>query len=371
MIENDDSQTLVEQVLSASAAGESLAIRGGHSKHFLGVQSVVSNDSENLLSTLSHSGVVNYEPTELVVSVRAGTRLDELTAVLDEAGQMLPFEPPQHTGATIGGVIACGLSGPRRPYAGSARDFVLGTRVINGQGEDLKFGGEVMKNVAGYDVSRLQTGAYGTLGVLLDISMKVLPKSETDITLVHDADPNSSDAMVALMRKPLPVSAMMQIDNLRYTRLSGSESAVFAAKDSLGGDIVSNADALWAEVRDQQHEFFNNDGDLWRLSVPDFAAPLPLEGRCLMNWGGAERWYVTDASAADVFQVANNANGHAIRYRSRKNDGQSDDHGDGLQPVDGPMQVLQSRLRHSFDPKRIFNRGRFHPELDTQENKPI
>ena len=356
MIDTDDSRSLVERVLAAESSGDSLTIKGGGSKGFLGTQ--INDASVDFLSTLGHSGVVSYEPTELVVTVRAGTRLDDLVHVLDDAGQMLPFEPPRHAGATIGGVIACGLSGPRRPYAGSARDFVLGTRVINGQGEDLRFGGEVMKNVAGYDVSRLQTGAYGTLGVLLDISMKVLPKSEAELTLVHEAEPGHTETMVALTRQPLPVSALMQLDGLRYTRLSGSESAVTAASRELGGDVVTDADALWAGIRDQTHDFFAAPGDLWRLSVPDFASVLPLSGACLLNWGGAERWYVTDASADEVFQVADDATGHAIRYRS------STQEGDGLQPLIGPMRLLQSRLRNSFDAKRIFNRGRFHPELD-------
>lgn len=356
MNDTDDSQALVERVLAASNTAQALAIQGGGSKAFLGMST--GDSSADVLSTLTHAGVVSYEPTELVVTARSGTRLDDLIRVLDDAGQMLPFEPPRHPGATIGGVIACGLSGPRRPYAGSARDYVLGTRVINGQGENLRFGGEVMKNVAGYDVSRLQTGAYGTLGVLLDISMKVLPKPEAELTLVHEAKIDQTESMVALMRQPLPVSAMMQLDALRYTRLSGSESAVTAASRELGGDVLADADKLWAGVRDQSHAFFAAPGDLWRLSVPDFASALPLSGSCLINWGGAERWYVTEASAEEVYRVADAATGHAIRYRS------STDTSDGLQPVTGPMQALQSRLRDSFDAKRIFNRGRFHPELD-------
>ena len=356
MMDTDNSLALVERVVAASESAQALTIQGGGSKAFLGTP--VDGASVDILSTLGHSGVVSYEPTELVVTVRSGTRLDDLIRVLDDAGQMLPFEPPRHPGATIGGVIACGLSGPRRPFAGSARDYVLGTRVINGQGENLRFGGEVMKNVAGYDVSRLQTGAYGTLGVLLDISMKVLPKPEAELTLIHEAETGQTETMVTLMRQPLPVSALMQLDAVRYTRLSGSESAVTAAARELGGDVVADGDELWSGIRDQTHEFFAAPGDLWRLSVPDFASALPLPGGCLVNWGGAERWYVTDASADEVYRIADEATGHAIRYRS------STDKGAGLQPVTGSMRVIQSRLRDSFDAKRIFNRGRFHPELD-------
>ena len=310
---------------------------------------------------LSHSGIISYEPTELVVSVRTGTPMIELNRILAESGQMLPFEPPVLPASTIGGVLACGLSGPARPFAGSARDYVLGTRVINGQGQDLSFGGEVMKNVAGYDVSRLQVGAYGTLGVLLDVSMKVLPRPEAELTLVHAATPNDTQSFAALLRRPLPLSGAMLIADRRYLRLSGSEAAVSAAAGVLGGDTLSADESdIWQRVRDHEHEFFKPlDGNrrLWRVSVADHAPALDLPGEWLHDWAGAQRWLQSDASADDIQRAAHANGGHATRYCAGP-PGES-----ALQPLEGVMRRLQSRVRDSFDAQRLFNRGRFHPEL--------
>jgi len=361
MIANDDSTGLLKRVQQSVKTGTPLSITGGDTKSLLGEACA---DGAETLSMLNHSGIISYDPTELVVSVRSGTRLSDLNKALADAGQMLPFEPPELSGSTIGGVLACGLSGPRRPFSGAARDYVLGTRVINGHAQDLSFGGEVMKNVAGYDVSRLQIGAWGTLGVLLDVSMKVLPVPELELTLRQQCDADDLQAFAPMMRLPLPLSGAMLVNDERYLRLSGSTAAVQAAAKQLGGDVLEN-NSVWQAVRDHTHPFFDktahaDDLTLWRISVPDFMPALDLSGNWLFEWGGGQRWLQTPEPAERVFSVVQQAQGHAMRYGPGSSNDQP-----AFQPLSGPMQRLQTRVRDSFDPLRLFNRGRFHPELDT------
>lgn len=354
MIICDDSHALIEQVKAAADTRSPFNIVGGNSKSFIGV-----SQAKESLSVASHTGVISYEPTELVITARAGTPLHELNAELASEGQMLAFEPPVNPGSTIGGVLACGLSGPRRPYSGSARDFILGMRVVNGHGQDLQFGGEVMKNVAGYDVSRLQVGAFGTLGVLLDMSMKVLPIAECERTLYHQIDTaHDTGALIALARQPLPVSATLISGRDQYMRLSGSQSAVDVAANLLGGDTISNEESPWQAVRDHTHAFFADERPLWRLSVPEYAPPLPLDGDWLIEWGGALRWLKSSESAQHIFKETGKVQGHATCYSA------TDDAAAVFQPLQGMMCSLQRRVRDSFDPLRLFNPGRFHPELD-------
>lgn len=364
VISKDDSGALIERVQQAVDSVTPLVISAGNSKCHLG-DTAPSEAVTDSVSMQSHTGIISYDPTELVVTVRSGTLMHDLVTVLDEAGQMLPFEPPVLPHSTIGGVLACGLSGPRRPFNGSARDYVLGTRVINGRAQDLAFGGQVMKNVAGYDVSRVQIGAWGTLGILLDVSMKVLPRPEAELTLVHKADAHDTPGFSALMRQPLPLSGAMLIGELRYLRLSGSTAAVTAAASELGGDVLNADEAhIWQSVRDHEHEFFTDlpaGVTLWRVSVADHAPPLTLPGDYLYEWSGAQRWLKTEVPAADVFAAALAAGGHASRYSAAVLDEPA------FQPLTGPMQRLQARVRDSFDPLRLFNRGRFHPELDDIE----
>ncbi|MCL4137764.1 UNVERIFIED_CONTAM: hypothetical protein GTU68_035922 [Idotea baltica] len=336
-------------------------IVGGNSKQFLGR----SNDASTL-HTNNHSGVVSYEPTELVVTVRAGTPMQALNDLLLSNGQMLPFEPPVLNSGTIGGVLACGLSGPARPFAGAARDYVLGMRVINGQAQALRFGGEVMKNVAGYDAARLHVGAHGTLGVLLETSMKVLPLPESTITVQHElANAFDVSSLVALMRQPLPISAAAVIDKALYIRLSGSESAVNAAAKICGGELVNNDTQFWTSIREREHAFFVNDQrPLWRISVPEFTDQLGIEGEWLYDWAGAMRYLKTDAAATQIYQAAKAASGHATCYTPTR---MADDV-PLFQPIEGAMQTIQKRVRDSFDEHRLFNPGRFHPELDTHNS---
>ena len=361
--DSDNSGALCDLVKEALDKQSPIVIRGGNSKAHLGQS--VTDENAGLLDTRTHAGVVNYDPTELVVTVRAGTSLQALVETLDDAGQMMPFEPPVLPGSTIGGVLACGLAGPRRPFTGSARDYVLGARVINGHAQDVSFGGEVMKNVAGYDVSRVQVGAWGTLGVLLDLSMKVLPKPELELTLRQDGNMNELQGFAPLMRQSMPLSGAMLIDKDRYLRLSGSEAAVRVAAGRLGGDIIDD-NSIWTAVSDHTHAFFAADQNddsrqhktLWRISVADYTPPLDLAGEWLYEWAGGQRWLWTSVSADDVFRVVETAHGHATRYSNSTSDEPA------FQPLSDGMRRLQARLRDSFDPLRIFNRGRFHPELD-------
>lgn len=279
---SDISQPLQERIVKAIENKTALNIQGGGTKSFYG-----RKVSAELLETKEHQGIISYEPTELVITARAGTKLGDIVNTLAEHNQMLAFEPPAFgQDATIGGTIACNLSGPRRAYSGAARDFVLGTRIINGKGEILSFGGEVMKNVAGYDVSRLMTGAMGTLGVILDVSLKVIPRPESELTLAQQG--SVKDALKRLShwaQSPLPVSASCFTDDGMYIRLSGTAGAIKAAKQIIGGEELTNSDMFWQSIKEQQHAFFNKNKNLWRISIAANTDPLKIEGDTLYEWG--------------------------------------------------------------------------------------
>ncbi len=362
MLDKDNTDDLLAQVNDALGSKRAINIVGGNSKAFLG-----RTQAADSLSTSEHSGVVSYEPTELVVTVRTGTPMQALNDLLFENGQMLPFEPPVLNNGTIGGVLACGLSGPARPFAGSARDYVLGMRVINGKAQALRFGGEVMKNVAGYDAARLHVGAHGTLGVLLETSMKVLPLPEATVTVKQELS-SAFDVgpIVKLMRQPLPISAAAIVGDAQYVRLSGSESAVQAAAKTCGGDVVDSDTDFWVSIREREHAFFHDPRPLWRISVPEFSDTLSLEGDWLYDWAGAMRYLKTNAPAEQIFQAATQASGHATCYTPHL----IDQAAPVFQPIEGAMQTLQARVRDSFDEHRLFNPGRFHPELDKKIASP-
>src|SRR3569623_1669769 len=352
-MQSDLTAQLQAQARDALAREAPLRIAGGDTKAFLG--RAVEGD---VLDVTAHRGIVNYHPTELVITARAGTPLTEIESALEEHKQMLAFEPP-HFGerATLGGTIACGLSGPRRAYTGAARDFVLGMQMINGHGEVLRFGGEVMKNVAGYDVSRLMTGAMGTLGVILEVSLKVLPRPAYELTLVQAC---TAAAAIALMNRwagrPLPVTAACFVDGMLYVRLSGAASAVESAHRQLGGEIVDDAADFWETVREQRHAFFADGVPLWRLSLPPAIPPLALAGDSLLEWGGALRWLKTSAGAAMERQTAGAAGGHAWLFR-----GVGD--AERLHPLSPALLAVQQRVKQAFDPKGIYNRGRMYATL--------
>lgn len=350
-MDGDLGAELRQRVAAAFAAGTPLCIAGGRSKDFYG-----RAPRGELLSVAGHRGIVNYQPAELVITARAGTPLSDIEMALADQRQMLAFEPPQFGGrATLGGTIACGLSGPRRPYAGAARDFVLGVTVINGRGERLRFGGEVMKNVAGFDVARLMVGALGTLGLLLDISLKVLPRPAQDLTLVQEWE--AADAITEMNRwaaRPLPVSASCYDGDRLYLRLSGTETAVSAASRHIGGEPLAEAAMFWENLREQRHAYFGGPAPLWRLSLPPATTPLTLPGKWLFEWGGAQRWLRTDLDEAAVRHAAQEAGGHASLFRG------GDREGECFHPLPAALQALHRRLREAFDPKGIFNPGRMY-----------
>ncbi len=345
----DIGAALQNTLLEAIAQRTPLRIAGGDSKSFYG--RVTQGEH---LSVAGHRGVVSYEPTELVITARAGTPLADIEALLAEHGQALPFEPPHFgAGSTLGGAIASGLSGPRRPYAGSARDFVLGVTVLTGKGEILRFGGQVMKNVAGFDISRLLAGSLGTLGILLDISLKVLPRPETEKTLVFEcSDAEAIQCFNTWSSQPL--SAALFGNGRLYLRLSGSVAAVHAARGRLGGETIADATTFWAEVRDHRHSFFDDDVPLWRLSLPPATPPLDLPGAWLLDWGGAQRWLKTSASAEAIRETAAKAGGHATLFRG------GDRHSEVFHPLSPSAAALHKRLKAEFDPQAILNPGRMY-----------
>jgi len=349
-----DTQTIREQVSAAAAGHTALAIEGGGSKRFLG-RGVAGQP----LPVGAHRGIIDYTPSELVISARAGTPLAELEATLAAEGQMLAFEPP-HFGAaaTLGGTIACGLSGPRRPYAGAARDFVLGVNCINGQGDYLRFGGQVMKNVAGYDLSRTLTGSFGTLAVLLDVHLKVLPRPEREITLLQPC--TVAEAITRCNHwagQPLPLSGACHFDHQLLIRLSGTARGVAAAARTVGGEQLDDSTRFWHHLREHRLPYFNTTLPLWRLSVPPASAPLALDAACLLDWGGAQRWLATDLPADQVRNAAQTAGGHATLWRG------GDRSGELFQPLPPALLALHRRLKQTFDPAGILNPGRLYAAL--------
>lgn len=347
---NDSAQGLTDAVKHAFDSNTAVCIQGGNTKNFFGRRP----DSEPL-STLGHSGIVSYAPTELVLTARSGTRLAEIEAALTEQKQMLAFEPPYFgSSATLGGAVACGLSGPRRPYVGAVRDFTLGVRVVNGRGEDLRFGGQVMKNVAGYDVSRLMVGSMGTLGLLLEISLKVLPIPRVEETRVLELGYEAAFTLQKdWARKPSPISATSYADGLLHIRLSGSEKGVRAAQAQLGGEKIENGRSYWNDIKEHRHKFFTEQGPLWRISVPPAIPMLNISGRCLIEWSGALRWLITDTAAQEIRTAADEQGGHAVLFRGgdRKN---------AFHPLREPVLNLHKNLKKAFDPKGILNPGRMY-----------
>ena len=363
MVTNASTQGAVsalrEAICEAAASARPLRIRAGGTKDFYG-----NATTGSVLDPRCHSGVVAYEPSELVVTACAGTPLAELESLLAEHGQMLAFEPP-HFGktATVGGCIAAGLAGPRRtaygPSYGGVRDFVLGARMLDGRGEVLTFGGSVMKNVAGYDIARLLVGSLGVLGVILEVSVKVLPRPAAQLTLGFELGQEQSlERLNAWAGQPLPLSASVWHEGLLRVRLSGSSAAVTDARTRLGGEPMesSSADAFWAQIREQTHPFFAGAEALWRVCVPSTMPAFDLQGRQLIEWGGALRWLRTAHSAAEVRAVAQAGGGHATLFRGEPAC-------EVFTPLPAPLMAIHRRLKSHFDPAGIFNPGRLYREL--------
>lgn len=356
-----------QHIAQAASNGQTLQLRGGGSKAFYG-----QSPEGELLDTRAYSGIVSYEPTELVVTAKAGTALAELESTLAEQQQMLAFEPPHFGAATVGGCIATGLSGPRRIKAGAVRDFVLGAQLLDGNGKLLNFGGQVMKNVAGYDVSRFLAGSLGMLGIITEVSLKVLPQPETELTL--QLSMNQGEALQRLCQwasQPLPISASAWHQQQLWLRLSGADSAVNAAAKKLGGDTVATAEAsrLWQQIKEQQLAFFTEgDAPLWRIALPATTAELDIQAvdgkgypvtsdHTLLEWNGTQRWLRGDIEPTALRQQVTALGGHASLFRGgNKAQGV-------FTPLAAPVMQLHQNLKAAFDPARVFNPGRLYPGL--------
>jgi glycolate oxidase FAD binding subunit len=348
-------------VRDASASRRPLRFRGGGTKDFYGQRLEGS-----ILDTRGYRGIVAYDPTELVVTARCGTPLAELESVLAASGQMLACEPPHFDAggeATLGGAVAAGLSGPRRSSAGALRDFVLGATIMDAQGRVLRFGGQVMKNVAGYDVSRLMAGSLGTMALILEVSLKTLPRPAEEATLALEMPlQHALEALTGWVAAGLPVSASAWFSGQLRLRLSGAASTVAAARVQVGGDPVpgSDAAAFWRRLRDQHEPFFQSEGPLWRISVPatvPAAALSAIGGECIVEWGGALRWVRTGANAGSIRDAVGKAGGHATLFRGPRISGAV------FQPLSPALMALHRRLKAVFDPPGVFNPGRMYPDL--------
>jgi glycolate oxidase FAD binding subunit len=348
----DLTEALAETVRLAAQAKRTLRIVGGDTKAFYG-RPVAGAP----ISLAGHSGIMSYDPSELVVVARAGTPLAEIEARLGECGQQLAFEPPRlGPRSTIGGVLAAGLSGPRRPFAGAVRDAVLGVAILDGRGQLLRFGGQVFKNVAGFDVFRLMAGAQGQLGVILEVSLRVAPIPRGEAALALELEAEMARAQViALMRRQTTLSGAFHDGTRLHLRLSGGEAGVAALAAELGGEAEGLG--VWDAIRDLSHPALDAEAPLWRLSLPQ-TAPTPTLGRLVAwDWAGALRWIAADAPAAEVWRAAGEAGGHATLFHRA---GPADD---TFQPLAPSLLALHQRLKSALDPAGILNPGRLYPDL--------
>ena len=347
-------QTFKERIATATANKSPLRIKGNGTKDWYG-QSLQGE----VLDTTAYSGIIAYDPTELVITARAGTSLREIGKALSEKNQMLAFEPPRFDGlATIGGIVASGLSGPRRQAVGAVRDFVLGAVLMDGKADVLHFGGQVMKNVAGYDVSRLLTGSMGTLGLILEVSIKVLPRPVAQQSLQFAMTQEQALHQLNVWGgQPLPLSASCWHNGMLAIRLSGAQAAVDAAIKKMGGDALPEPEKFWDRLREQEHAFFDGviqdkEHGLWRLSVPSIAPVLNMQGEQCIEWGGAQRWLKTTASASAVRAAAEQAGGHATLFKG------GDKSVGVFHPLQPAVERIHRNLKNAFDPAGIFNPGR-------------
>ena len=342
-----------EKIREAAARGAGLRLRGGGTKDFYG-----NALSGEILDTRGYAGIVAYEPSELVVTARCGTPLAELESILEQNRQCLPFEPPHFgAGATLGGSVAAGLSGPGRAAAGALRDFVLGIKLLDGRAQALEFGGQVMKNVAGYDVSRLIAGSLGTLGLIAEVSLKLAPRPQSHATLrLEMPQARALETMNRWAGQPLPITATAWHDGELSVRLSGSEAGVRAAAAKIGGAALDGA-AFWRGVREQTDPFFSGPEPLWRLSLPSTSPLVQLEGRQLVEWNGALRWLKSGIDAALVREAVHRVKGHATLFRAE------DKSANCFTPLAPVLERVHRELKAAFDPAGVFNRGRLLPGL--------
>ena len=351
----DMAPQLCETIILARESQRPVYISAGGSKrHIIGRQC-----DAQVLDVSTHRGIIDYQPAELVITARAGTALGELQNALELQGQTLSFEPPRFDGrATLGGTLACNLSGPARPWSGSIRDMVLGVKLINGRGELLNFGGKVMKNVAGYDLSRLQAGALGTLGVLSEISLKVLPRSEHTLHLSYEMTAQQAvQTMNQRAGEPKPLTGAFWLGGRLYLRLAGTASAVEHTASLWGGDRSAAQDSMWQDLRDMSLPFFAGPDPLWRFSLKGTTPSEPALEPGLIDWCGAQRWVRGNHDLRWMQNIANAGQGHFTLFRG------GDRCGETRSPLNALEQRLQQRLKHAFDPDGILNPGRLYSWL--------
>ncbi|MDE0412598.1 MAG: glycolate oxidase subunit GlcE [Gammaproteobacteria bacterium] len=350
----DIRELIASRVKDACEKGCALKIHAGNTKDFYG-----RNIKGIPLSLSEHTGIVEYEPSELYITARSGTPLKEIEHVIEKEKQILPCEPP-HFGAaaTVGGMVAAGLSGPRRVSSGAIRDCILGVEIINGKGEYLQFGGKVMKNVAGYDVSRLMCGALGTLGILMSVTLRLLPKPVSEQTLAFPL--NTSEAiqkMNSWTRTPMPITGTFHDSKNLYIRLAGSRSTIEKCAEILGGDMVDRSHAFWSDVKEQAIDFFMTDKPIWRIQVPPNTTPLKISGSSLLEWNGALRWYASETEASEIRRITEQAGGHACLFRRRSGTE------DIFHPLSPHLLEIHRRLKRAFDPNGILNPGKIYCEF--------
>jgi len=353
---SDMTLNIQQQIKEAFESKAALNIIGGNTKSWYG-----RTPTGEPLNIGEHSGITSHQPSELVITARAGTKLSEITDALDIHRQRLPFDPPYFgEDATLGGTVACNFSGPRRPYAGSCRDFILGCTILNGKGEIMQFGGEVMKNVAGFDVSRLMAGSLGTLGVLLDVSLKVLPHRLAEVTIVIEEGLSSSiETMSRWAGTPLPVTAMANDGKRTYFRICGTPSSVEKSRNEIGGELFDDGLNFWKSLREHGLSYFDDPRPLYRLSVPQ-AAPHIEDGNdsdWFIGWGGAQRWLKSEKSFEKVQQIAAEAGGYATLFRNGDQDGEV------FAPLNPSLMKIHNNLKTAFDPAAILNPGRMYGNL--------
>jgi glycolate oxidase FAD binding subunit len=365
-------------IAEAGAAGRSLEVVGGGTKRGIGAAS-----ADGVLSLARLDKVVDYQPEELVLTVEAGARLADLETLVAAEGQMLPFEPP-HLGrllgakgkATIGGTVAANLSGPRRIRAGAARDHVLGFAGVTGRGEAFKAGGKVVKNVTGYDLGKLVAGSWGTLAVMTEVTLKVLPAGRTETTLLFfGLDPRrANEAMTTAMASPAEVSGAAHLPAfaagrpplkaempVTALRLEGFPGSVAARTDALVGRLrgfgrcetldAGHSRAFWADVGEVS-AFAGDPRPLWRVAVPPADGWRLGEGAAgdvLYDWAGGLVWLLTDAPPAEVQARACQLGGHAGCWRGA---------GPAFMPLEPGLAALSARVKAAFDPLGVLNPGR-------------
>ncbi len=349
MSNNDIKVDLMQSVEEASKLKQALSIHGSNSKYFLG-----NRISAKSLNVSEHSGIIEYEPSELFITAKCGTTIQEIESALRDNNQLLPFEPPCFTTSdTLGGIVACGLSGPRRAYASSVRDCILGTHIINGKAEYLEFGGKVMKNVAGYDTSRLMCGAFGTLGIIMQVSLRVMPKPQFEMTTAIEC--SQSEAITKLNKWSqtlLPITASFHCDNQLHIRLEGLQSSVIKSHKDIGGESIPSSEIFWNSIKNHRHEFFTSEMPLWKLVLPNNTPSLDISGSTSLEWNGGLRWVHSNESPENIIRICQNARGSATLFKSES---KPDDFLPDLSPN---LKKLHINIKSAFDPENIFNPGR-------------